>query len=102
MSQAASGGFLRRLRHAIIGTPIATKHAHHERLPKVFGLPVFASDALSSVAYATEEVLLVLVLMGTAGFYSLVPLSFWLALLLIIVGFSYYQTIQAYPQGGGT
>jgi amino acid transporter len=102
MSQPVSGGFFKRLRLFLIGKPIHTKHAHHERLPKVFGLPVFASDALSSVAYATEEVLLVLVLMGTAGFYSLVPLSLWLAILLIIVGFSYYQTIQAYPQGGGT
>lgn len=95
-------GYFTRVRRILIGNPIATKHAHHERLPKVFGLPVFASDALSSVAYATEEVLLVLVLMGAAGFQSLVPLSFWLAALLIIVGFSYYQTIQAYPQGGGT
>jgi len=63
---------------------------------------VFASDALSSVAYATEEVLLVLVVMGAAGFYQLVPISLWLGVLLVIVGFSYYQTIHAYPQGGGT
>lgn len=91
-----------RLKRFLVGRPIHTKHAHHERLPKVFGLPVFASDALSSVAYATEEVLLVLVMMGAAGFYSLVPISAWLCLLLIIVGFSYYQTIHAYPQGGGT
>ncbi|MBI5706986.1 MAG: APC family permease [Armatimonadetes bacterium] len=91
-----------RLKKVLIGKPIATKHAHHERLPKVFGLPVFASDALSSVAYATEEVLLVLVMMGAVGFYHLVSISVWLCILLVIVGFSYYQTIHAYPQGGGT
>lgn len=95
-------GWFGRIKRILIGRPIHTKHAHHERLPKIFGLPVFASDALSSVAYATEEVLLVLVLMGTVGFYALFPLSLWLGVLLIIVGFSYYQTIQAYPQGGGT
>lgn len=91
-----------RLKKVLIGKPIHTKHAHHERLPKVFGLPVFASDALSSVAYATEEVLLVLVLMGAMGFYQLVSISVWLCILLVIVGFSYFQTIHAYPQGGGT
>lgn len=93
---------LSALKRLVVGKPIATKHAQHERLPKIFGLPVFASDALSSVAYASEEVLLVLVLAGATGFYSLLPISFWLGLLLLIVGFSYYQTIQAYPQGGGT
>jgi amino acid transporter len=101
-SHLAFMGVFGRVKRFLIGNPIHTKHAHHERLPKVFGLPVFASDALSSVAYATEEVLLVLVMMGTIGFYKLFPLSLWLAVLLIIVGFSYYQTIQAYPKGGGT
>lgn len=86
----------------LFGKPIATKHAHHQRLPKVFGLPVFASDALSSVAYASEEILLVLKFGAAAAMTSLVPVSLWLAGLMIIVGFSYYQTIQAYPKGGGT
>lgn len=93
---------LSKIKRLLVGKPIHTKHAHHERLPKFLGLPVFASDALSSVAYASEEVLLILVLMGTVGFYQLFPIALWLGLLLIIVGFSYYQTIQAYPNGGGT
>lgn len=91
-----------QLKRFLLGKPIATKHAHHERLPKVFGLPIFASDALSSVAYASEEVLLVLVMAGMVGVGYLVPITLWLCVLMVIVGFSYYQTIHAYPQGGGT
>lgn len=93
---------LRKLKRTFVGNPIATKHAHHERLPKVFGLPVFASDALSSVAYASEEMMLVLVAAGAVGLGFLLPTSLWLGVLMLIVGFSYYQTIHAYPQGGGT
>lgn len=93
---------LTQLKRALFGKPIHRKHAHHERLPKVFGLPVFASDALSSVAYASEEILLVLRLAGPAALAFLFPTSLWLGVLMIIVGFSYYQTIQAYPKGGGT
>ena len=96
------------LKRWLVGKPIATKHAHHERLPKVFGLPVFASDALSSVAYASEEILLVLMLAATVSvprpesMLYLVPISMGLLALLWIVVFSYYQTINAYPQGGGS
>lgn len=96
------------LKRLLVGKPIATKHAHHERLPIVFGLPVFASDALSSVAYASEEILLVLVLAASAAqarpesLLYLVPISLALIALLWIVVFSYIQTIQAYPQGGGS
>ncbi len=91
-----------RLKRLLVGRPIHTKHAHHERLPKVFGLPVFASDALSSVAYASEEILMVLKLAGVAALGFLFPVSLWLAVLMLIVAFSYYQTIHAYPKGGGT
>lgn len=91
-----------RVKRVLVGKPIHAKHAHHERLPKVFGLPVFASDALSSVAYASEEILLVLVLASSAALHFLFPVSLWLGVLMIIVAFSYYQTIQAYPKGGGT
>lgn len=91
-----------RIKRLLVGKPIATKHAHHERLPKVFGLPVFASDALSSVAYASEEILLVLVMAGTAAMSFLFPVSLWLAGLMILIAISYYQTIHAYPKGGGT
>lgn len=91
-----------RAKRILFGDPIATKRAHHERLSIAFGLPVFASDALSSVAYASEEILHVLVLAGAAGYGLLTPVSLALVGLMLIVAFSYYQTIQAYPSGGGT
>lgn len=94
--------FFSALKRVLVGKPIASKHAHHERLPKIFALPVFASDALSSVAYASEEILAVLVFGGIAGFYKLVPISLALVALLWAVVFSYYQTIRAYPMGGGS
>lgn len=104
MSQAlpAKSSTWQRVKRFVFGTPIATKWAHHEKLDVRLGLPVFASDALSSVAYASEEILHVLVIAGIAGFTLLTPISLWLVGLMLIVAFSYYQTIQAYPQGGGT
>jgi amino acid transporter len=86
----------------LVGKPIATKHAHHQRLPKIFALPVFASDALSSVAYATEQTMWVLAAAGTAFFGFTFPISAAIAVLIVIVASSYYQTIHAYPQGGGS
>lgn len=91
-----------RLKHILFGKPIATKKAHHEKLAIPFGLAIFASDALSSVAYASEEILIVLRDAGPVGLLNLFPISLWLALLMVVVGFSYYQTIHAYPKGGGT
>lgn len=93
--------FFTALKRAIFGRPIATSRAHHERLPKIFGLPVFASDAISSVAYATEEVLLVLMLAGTAGTSKVTYFAIAIAVLIAIVVFSYVRTIFAYPKGGG-
>ena len=75
--------------------------ALHERITKVKALAVFSSDALSSVAYATEEILFVLVLAGTAGTQLLLPIALAIVFLLFIVGTSYFQTIHAYPSGGG-
>jgi amino acid transporter len=98
-----------QLKSVLLGRPIATKHAHQERLSQPAGLAVFASDALSSVAYATEEVLLVLVLMGTRPFLGpgmaydlLIGIAIALCILLVIVASSYFQTIHAYPEGGGS
>lgn len=91
-----------KLKHILFGKPIATKKAHHEKLPIPQGLAIFASDALSSVAYASEEIMLVLKFAGVAGLAYLTPVSWWLAVLMVIVAFSYYQTIHAYPKGGGT
>lgn len=93
---------LSAVKRVLVGKPIHSKHAHHERLPVVTGLPVFASDALSSVAYATEEILLVLMLAGAVALPLVWNVSWWLGGLMLVVAFSYYQTIHAYPRGGGT
>ncbi|HEV8437381.1 MAG TPA: APC family permease [Methylomirabilota bacterium] len=84
-----------------VGTPLATAQARHERLSKTSALAVFSSDALSSVAYATEEILLILVLAGTAALGYSIPIGIAIAGLIAVVVSSYRQTILAYPQGGG-
>jgi amino acid transporter len=93
------------LKRLLVGNPLRTEQAAHERLSKKTALAVFSSDALSSTAYATEEILLVLaaaVAFGQAtAFNYVVPISIGIALLLIIVATSYRQTIHAYPSGGG-
>ncbi|MBI3952306.1 MAG: APC family permease [Acidobacteria bacterium] len=89
------------LRRFMLGEPLATAHVVHERLSKVKALAVFSSDALSSVAYATEEILLVLVLAGTAALHLSTPIAVAIAVLLVILTISYRQTIQTYPSGGG-
>ncbi len=85
-----------------VGSPLATAQARHERLSKTSALAVFSSDALSSVAYATEEILLVLVAAGTAALAYSIPIGIAIAVLIAIVVSSYRQTILAYPQGGGS
>lgn len=92
-------------KRTIIGSPIETARAAHERLNKKTALAVFSSDAMSSAAYATEEILRHLALaglFGPAAFRYAGPLGGLIALLLIIVAFSYRQTIAAYPKGGGS
>jgi amino acid transporter len=96
---------LQSLKRLVIGRPIATADEGHQRLPKKVALPVFASDAISSTAYATDEILHVLLIgagVGFAAFTRLVPLSIVVAVLLVIVVTSYRQTIHAYPNGGGS
>jgi len=89
----------------LVGSPIKTARLAHERLTKKTALAIFASDALSSTAYATEQILLVLAaayLAGQSGaFGKVIPISIAISLLLIIVSLSYRQTIHAYPSGGG-
>jgi amino acid transporter len=89
------------LKKLLVGTPLATAQARHERLSKSSALAVFSSDALSSVAYATEEILLVLVMAGTAALAYSIPIGVAIAILIAVVVSSYRQTIHAYPQGGG-
>ncbi len=84
-----------------MGKPLPTSQAHHERLGNVAALAVFSSDALSSVAYATEEILLVLALVGGAIHWQVFPISIGIVGLLAIVALSYRQTVHAYSDGGG-
>ncbi len=89
------------LKRVLVGPPMPLAQARHERLGKSVALAVFASDPLSSVAYATEEILLVLILAGTAALSYSLPIAVGIATLLAIVVISYRQTVAAYPQGGG-
>jgi len=89
------------LKRLLVGRPIPSHLAHHERLSRVTGLAVLSSDALSSVAYATDFILATLLVAGVAAFRYAVPISVVIATLLAIVAFSYRQTIHAYPTGGG-
>jgi amino acid transporter len=89
------------MRQVLIGKPLATDQAIHQRLSKLKALAVFSSDALSSSAYATEAILLVLVAAGTGALTHSWPIALAISTLLFIVSFSYYQTIHAYPNGGG-
>ncbi len=89
------------LKNILIGTPLATEQQQHQRLSKHIALAVFSSDALSSVAYASEAILGILVLAGAAYRPLVIPISVAIVLLLLIVGISYRQTIHAYPSGGG-
>ncbi|NTW11905.1 MAG: APC family permease, partial [Anaerolineales bacterium] len=91
----------RSLSHWLIGRPLSTADAPHQTIGKRVGLAVFASDALSSTAYATQEILGVLTVAGTAAFGYVFPISIAIVILLMIVTISYEQTIHAYPGGGG-
>lgn len=92
---------IQRLKRALIGEPLPTSWQLHEKLPKILALPVFSSDPLSSVAYATQEILLALLLAGTGVLTLVMPIGLAIAILLAMVAMSYRQTIHAYPGGGG-
>ena len=91
----------RKMKRFLVGNPLMTDMLHHERIPKWKALAVLSSDALSSVAYATEEVLIPLSLFATAAVAWSMPIALAIALLIVIVTISYRQTIDAYPNGGG-
>ena len=95
------GGAYSIVKRLLLGRPIPSHLAHHERLSRLTGLAVLSSDALSSVAYATEEILRVLVVGGLAVLSFSTPIGLLIAALLGLVAFSYRQTIYAYPSGGG-
>ena len=89
------------IRQWIIGKPLATHQLRHQRLTKAKALAVFSSDALSSSAYATEAILLVLIGAGAGALGVSWYIALGIATLLLIVAFSYFQTIHEYPNGGG-
>ncbi|AIE84119.1 APC family permease [Fimbriimonas ginsengisoli] len=91
-----------RLRRALLGAPIPNSRAHHERLSPFLGLPVFSSDALSSVAYATEAIMLILIYLSTSALHLQIWISLAIVALIAFVSMSYRQTIHAYPSGGGS
>ena len=93
---------LRAIRTFLIGRPISSTHEQHERLTKVKALAVFSSDNISSSAYATEEMMRILVLAGVASFSLVMPITLVIALVLAIVATSYRQTIKAYPNGASS
>lgn len=93
--------FLSQAKRLLVGARIPSHLAHHERFSKVTGLAVLSSDPLSSVAYATEEILRVLTMGGIAALSLVTPIGAVIAAMLAVVVFSYRQTIHAYPNGGG-
>jgi amino acid transporter len=90
-----------RAKRLLLGPPFKTTQLVHERISKRVALAVFSSDPISSTAYATEEILLVLVAAGSAAIGLALPLAAGVAVLLLILVLSYRQVIAAYPQGGG-
>ncbi len=89
------------LKHWLVGKPIPSHQAQHERYTKASGLAILSSDALSSVAYATEEILRTLLIAGTSALWLVTPIGCVIVGLMLVIGFSYRQTIHAYPGGGG-
>ena len=93
---------LDNLRHFFIGPPLPTQRLATERLNKVRALAAFSPDALSSIAYANQEIFLGLVVAGAAGLHYAWPIGIAITLLLGVLALSYYQTVHAYPGGGGS
>jgi amino acid transporter len=90
-----------RIRHLVFGRALRTKESSHQTISKTVGLAIFASDSLSSVAYAGGEILLMLAVLGAASYWLAIPITVAICGLLIILTFSYRQAIFAYPNGGG-
>jgi len=91
----------RNWRDYVIGKPLPSAEASHQKIGKFIGLAVFSSDALSSVAYAPQELMLILAAAGTIALHISIPIAFAICALLAILILSYEQTIHAYPDGGG-
>jgi amino acid transporter len=92
----------KQLKRVLFGRPLASDRLDHERLNKKTALAVLSSDAISSVAYATDQILLVVAVLGSAALSYVVPISSVIVALLVLVALSYRQTVFAYPKGGGS
>jgi amino acid transporter len=93
---------LNRIKHLLIGSPLPTQQLVHERLNKIRALAAFSPDALSSIAYANQEIYLGLAVAGSAGLSLAFPIGLAITGLLTLVALSYFQTIHGYPSGGGS
>ncbi|MFY4730905.1 APC family permease, partial [Nitrospira sp. BLG_2] len=89
------------LKRWLVGDPLKTAQARHERISKTVALAIFSSNAISSVAYGTEEILLVLILAGSAAVAWSIPVSLAILFLVLVLTISYRQIIYEYPEGGG-
>ncbi|MEO6350161.1 MAG: APC family permease [Candidatus Limnocylindrales bacterium] len=101
MPQTATGRVVEKARHALFGRRLANYEDVNERLSKTKALAIFSSDPISSSAYATEEILRVLVFAGAGALFLSLPIAAGVAILLAVVSFSYRQIVFAYPSGGG-
>jgi amino acid transporter len=93
---------INRLKEFLIGSPLPTKQLHENKLNKIRALAAFSPDALSSIAYANQEIYLGLLIAGSAGLSMALPIGLVIIVVLLIAAVSYYQTIHAYPSGGGS
>ena len=93
---------MNRIKHLVVGDPLPTQQLVYERLNKIRAMATFSPDALSSIAYANQEIFLGLAIAGSAGLIFSLPIGIGIAVLIVIVALSYYQTIEGYPTGGGS
>ena len=92
-----------KIKRIVLGRSLKSDELDHEKFSVLWGLPILSSDAISSVSYACEEILMVLIpVLGLASYRPLMGVAFAIICLLMILVFSYRQTISAYPQGGGS
>ncbi len=92
----------KKIKNILIGKPLPNEQIHGEKMNVFWGLPIMASDAISSVAYGVEEILWVLIVVGAMAYQNLFYIAVAIIILLFILVFSYRQTIDAYPHGGGS
>ncbi|MGC8849155.1 MAG: amino acid permease [Candidatus Bathyarchaeia archaeon] len=91
-----------KIKRLLLGPPLPTRRFVHEKLGKVRGLAAFSPDALSSIAYANQEIFLGLAAAGSVGLSYSTPIALAITVLLSLVALSYFQTVHAYPSGGGS